>query len=122
MWKNKRFNELKKRVRQSAERGLWNAAQSIKSDVLQEVPHDEGTLSASVGVFRNPSDKMEVVISAGGGNGTGLPAVPYAIRWHENPANFQKGRKHNYVRDPVKRAQSDQRVLRAVAQELSKTL
>ena len=118
MWRNKRFRELKKRVRQKTERGLFNAAQSIKSEVLQEVPHDEGILSSTVDVFVNPNNKMEVVISAGGGNGSGMPAVPYAIRWHENPANFQKGRKHNYVRDPVKRAKSDQRVLRAIAKEL----
>lgn len=118
MWKNKRFKELKKRVRDKTQRGLLNAADSIKTDILQEVPHDEGTLEGTVGVFVNPNNKMEVAVSAGGGNGTGMPMVPYAIRWHEDPANFQKGRKHNYVRDPVKRAESDQRALISIAKEL----
>ena len=26
--------------------------------------------------------------------------TPYAVRWHEEPANFQRGRKNKYLEDP----------------------
>jgi len=73
----------------------------VKGVVLQQIPHDEGTLSQSVDVTQNPNSELNYVIHAGGGPGTGFPMVPYAFRWHENEANFQKGRKSKYVRDPL---------------------
>lgn len=63
----------------------------------REVPHDTGALS------RTRVIKVEHgsgVISYGGGKGTGFTKIPYAVRWHEEDANFQKGRKKNYLRDP----------------------
>src|SRR5690625_5014357 len=67
----------------------------------QQVPHDEGTLQRSGQVIMAPGNQIGAVISYGGGAGTGHPVVPYAIRWHEEDVNFQKGRKKNYLRDPL---------------------
>jgi len=63
-----------------------------------------------------------VCLSAGGGNGTGFQKVPYAIKWHEEEANFQKGRKNNYVRDPVKRGKSKNVVHKTIAKEIDKVI
>lgn len=121
-WKSWHKKALMKRVNNAIANGLLNGGEAIKSEVLQEIPHDEGTLSGSVVVLQNPNNKLEACLSAGGGLGTGMPKIPYALKWHETPANFQKGRKHNYVRDPYKRAKSGKTVERAVSQELSKVL
>ena len=69
----------------------------------QEVPHDEGTLMRTGMVIMAPEPEAAGVICFGGGPGTGLPIIPYAIRWHENSANFQKGRKRFYLKDPLNR-------------------
>lgn len=64
------------------------------------VPLDESTLMKSKTI---EDDKSEVAvwIGYGGGGVSGVPIVPYAIRHHEVPANFQEGRQHNYVREPM---------------------
>lgn len=121
-WKFWRGRQLKKKVRGAVAKGLYGGGGVIAGEVLQEVPHDVGSLSETVHVFINPDNPLEVALSAGGGPGTGFPEVPYAIRHHEVPANFQKGRKSNYVRDPVKRAKSNQTVHKSVAKELEKVL
>ena len=54
-------------------------------------------------VIMAPEPEPAGVICFGGGLGTGHPIVPYAIRWHENSANFQKGRKRFYLKDPYNR-------------------
>lgn len=64
------------------------------------VPHDEGTLQGSKYIEDDPSE-VAVWIGYGGGGITGHPIVPYAKKWHEVPANFQKGRSHNYLRNPM---------------------
>lgn len=66
-----------------------------------KVPHDEGYLQKSKVVMKDPSNKMISVLAYGGGGASGFPLVPYAVKWHEVPANFQKGRTHNYVRTPL---------------------
>jgi hypothetical protein len=68
----------------------------------QQVPHDEGTLQESKTILKDPNNHLHVQLGYGGGGNSGFPRVPYAQKWHEIPANFQKGRKHNYVRDPLK--------------------
>lgn len=78
-----------------------DTANAVKAEANQQVPHDEGTLQQTVTVMANPTNKLEVKIGYGGGGMSGFPIVPYAVKWHENPANFQKGRKHNYLRDPL---------------------
>ena len=121
-WRNWKGRILNSRVKDATAKGLFGGASVIKGEALQEVPHDTGYLSESVNVFVNPSNKLEVCLSAGGGQGTGLPRVPYAVRWHENKANFQKGRKSNYIRDPVKRGKGNQTVHKAIAKEVEKVL
>ena len=121
-WKNWRGRELNKKVRDAVSDGMVAGGEAIAGVVLQQVPHDTGALSKTVQVLQNPNDKTEVVLTAGGGPGTGFPLIPYALRWHENPARFQKGRKHNYIRDPIKQAQSNNTVAKAIAQELQKVL
>lgn len=121
-WKQWKGDLLNKRVKDAVAKGLFGGGQVIKGEVLQEVPHDTGALSQTVGVFVNPNNKLEVCLSAGGGEGTGLPKIPYAWRWHENPANFQKGRKHNYVRDPVKKHKGQKTVTKVISKELEAVL
>ena len=89
---------LEKRVENAIEKGIDHTLNQIHSQSLQEVPHDEGYLSQSI-ITR--AKGKEGFISAGGGGGTGFPRVPYAVKWHEKSANFQKGRKKNYIRDPL---------------------
>ena len=88
-------------TRTAISKAVEDAAEVVKGVALQQVPHDEGTLSQSIDVTQNPNSELNYVIHAGGGPGTGFPRVPYAFRWHENPANFQKGRKSKYIRDPL---------------------
>ncbi len=84
-----------------------------------EVPLDEGTLMASGRVFMAPEPNAFGIVSYGGGTGTGFPKVPYALRWHQNEANFQHGRKSGYLVDPFNRLA--QPVLRdAIRQEAKK--
>jgi len=102
MWKKWRGNALRRETRLAMGKALVRAGEATQAEVLKQIPHDEGTLQESVIVVANPSNPLEVILSAGGGPGTGFPVVPYAVKWHENTANFQKGRKKNYVRDPMK--------------------
>jgi len=99
-WKRWRGKELIDRLRGTSSNKLIDVANRVKAEANQQVPHDEGTLQQTVTVMANPANKMEVKIGYGGGGVSGFPRVPYAIKWHETPANFQKGRKHNYLRDP----------------------
>lgn len=91
---------LKSKMNGSILKALNTTAQQVGMQSDQEVPHDEGILQQTKTIMANPS-KLEVHIGYGGGGVSGFPIVPYAVKWHETPANFQKGRKHNYLRDPV---------------------
>ena len=70
------------------------------------IPLDEGPLKNSryskVKVISN-GQSVNGILAYGGGRGTGKPKLPYAIRWHENHANFQHGRQSNYLRGPFSR-------------------
>ena len=100
-WKSFHGQRLIERTESAIARAVIDTGEAIGSISDQQVPHDEGVLQGSKIVKANPADKLEVAISYGGGSGTGHPRVPYALKWHENDANFQKGRKSNYLRDPV---------------------
>jgi hypothetical protein len=89
------------RFRQASMDALESAVERVGQVSDQQVPHDEGWLQASKTIIRDDA-KGQVAIGYGGGGNSGFPEVPYAVKWHEIPANFQKGRKHNYLRDPVK--------------------
>ena len=100
-WKSFHGQRLIGRTESAMADAVENATEAIGAISDQQVPHDEGVLQGSKTIKANPRNKLEVAISYGGGAGTGFPRVPYAVRWHENDANFQKGRKSNYLRDPV---------------------
>lgn len=64
------------------------------------VPHDTGDLARSKHIEDDPNE-VKVWIGYGGGGITGRPIIPYARKWHEIKARFQKGRTDNYVRMPM---------------------
>lgn len=101
-WKNWRGKELRGLAEQKASEALYKAAQATGAVSDQLIPLDEGTLLNSKFIKVNPQNKLEVVISYGGGQGTGYPRVPYAVKWHEFSADFQHGRQKNYLRQPIK--------------------
>lgn len=92
--------EAELRMRQASREAVRNVAHAILEQAKTEVPHDEGTLERS-GLVKIDPEAPAAVVSFGGGPGTGHPRLPYAVRWHENSANFQKGRKRFYLRDPL---------------------
>lgn len=100
-WVRYHGKALKKLTDRQVEQALVETASATKGEVLKQVPLDEGTLQDTVMWKVNPNNRKEVAISAGGGFGTPFTEVPYALKWHEQPANFQHSRKHNYIRDPV---------------------
>lgn len=71
------------------EKGLSDCANLILDESRKQVPLDLGTLSASGQKY---SDDHTAIISYD---------TPYAVRWHENNANFQRGRKWKYLEDPI---------------------
>jgi hypothetical protein len=102
-WRNWKGQELKAQVLLATRAAVRDTCHVVLEAAKQEVPHDEGTLMRSGMVLMAPDGSPEGVVCFGGGQGTGHPIVPYAIRWHENSANFQKGRKRFYLRDPLNR-------------------
>ncbi len=101
-WKNWNGSKVIKEFRNECSDAMFKAGQTMKTQVLQEIPHDEGTLQDTVVSMLDPANNLTVVVGAGGGGASGMPEVPYAVKWHENEANFQKGRKSQYIRDPLK--------------------
>lgn len=96
-WKKWRGREAKRRMASSNEKALYMTLSVIGEQANSQVPIDEDTLQESQ--HTDVEDGVGL-ISYGGGPGTGIPRVPYAIRWHEVSANFQKGRKKRYLADP----------------------
>lgn len=86
---------------QAASKAVESAVHTTGEQSDAQVPHDTGELMQSKTIMRDPSNILETWIGYGGGV-SGITKVPYALKWHEIPANFQKGKKHNYLRDPVK--------------------
>lgn len=101
-WKKWNGKEVTKEFEDACSGALENAVQATGEVSDQQVPHDTGQLSQSKFISVDPDNKLKVWIGYGGGGNTGIPEVPYAVWWHENRANFQKGRKHSYLRDPMK--------------------
>lgn len=115
-WSWFRGAELIERTRSNTVKGLRRAAERIGQESDQQVPLDEGTLMRSKHIKEFPREEA-VVISYGGGSGTPHPVIPYAVKWHEESADFQHNRKHNYLRDPAKKVGP-----KAVNQELRKAM
>jgi hypothetical protein len=102
-WENWRGDLLINLVNQAAINGVKKTGEVILEEAKKEVPLDEGILQHTGIVIMASGNIPACVVSFGGGNGTGFPIVPYAIRWHEEQANFQHGRKRFYLRDPFNR-------------------
>jgi hypothetical protein len=102
-WKNWRGNELMRLLNNGAVRAVNKTGEVILAAAKTEVAHDEGTLENTGIVVMASNNIPACVVTFGGGPGTGFPVVPYAIRWHEKQANFQRGRKWKYLRDPLNR-------------------
>lgn len=101
-WTKWNGDKVTKEFTEAASQAMVRAVESTGAVSDQQVPHDEGLLQASKHIAKDPNNPLIVHIGYGGGGVTPDPIVPYAKRWHEVPANFKKGRKHNYLRDPVK--------------------
>ena len=86
-------------VRNAALKSLIEAAEGVLEQAVAQVPLQDGDLMRS-GIV-TPMADGRVAVSFGGGPGTGQSVIPYAKRWHEESANFQKGRKRHYLRDPA---------------------
>ena len=121
MWQNWRGEEVLRLVNEAGIRAVFKTCEVILEAARQEVPLDEGTLSDSGRTIMATENIPYGIVCFGGGPGTGFPLVPYAIRWHENSANFQHGRKRFYLRDPVNRL-GERTILRALEQELRSVL
>lgn len=98
-WKTWRGNEIMQGVKQNTEQALKIAAEVTGEQSDQLVPLDTGQLKSSKVISIGD---MKVVISYGYGNTTGKPEIPYAVKWHEVSADFQRGRQKNYLRKPMK--------------------
>lgn len=101
MWKMWRGSELMRLIDQGARTGVYMTIEEVIGESKSQVPLDEGTLRDTGVAVMDPSGKPAGCATFGGGPGTGHPVVPYAIRWHEQNANFQHGRKRFYLRDPL---------------------
>jgi len=106
-WKNWRGPEIIKKINEATIKSIKNTGNIILKECKKEVAHDEGILEKTGIVIMAPGNIPQGIISFGGGSGTGFPIIPYAVRWHEEQANFQHGRKWHYVRDPVLRLGSN---------------
>ena len=99
-WRTWNGPQVERKITGAHARSLKMASDEVLRHARAQVPFDTGRLAQSGAVITNPANPLEINISFGGGPGTGFPVVPYAIRWHETEANFQQGRKKNYLRDP----------------------
>lgn len=70
-------------------KGVRACANMLLEESRKQVPLDTGALSRSGMV---DSDGLAATVSYD---------TPYAVRWHEEQANFQRGRKNKYLEDPV---------------------
>lgn len=81
-----------KAITQSGSRkATWSALDYLAARSKEQVPLDSGALKAS----------CVVDVNADGSQGTISYDTPYAVRWHEEQANFQRGRKNKYLEDPL---------------------
>lgn len=97
---------VKEKVVEANLKAVNFTANKVLAAAKSEAPLDEGTLSASGMVVTRKLKSPVAAVCFGGGRGTGLPRIPYAIRWHETQANFQHGRKWKYLKDPYNRLAS----------------
>lgn len=99
-WKIWRGRELMDLMNKGARMAVYQTGDAIVMAGKSEVPLDEGILRNTGTVVMDQGGKPSGCACFGGGPSTGWPVIPYAIRWHEETANFQHGRKRHYLRDP----------------------
>ena len=102
-WNRWNGDEILKTVVQGSTKAVRKTCNVVLTASQNEVPLDEGFLLRSGIVIIRYRKNPVGIISYGGGPGTGNPKIPYALRWHENMANFQRGRKWKYLIDPFNR-------------------
>jgi hypothetical protein len=103
-WRTWRGEEIENILNGICEQAITETLNSVGNTTDSIIPLDEGPLMNSrYEETKSSKSKSEGVLSYGGGSGTGKPKLPYAIRWHENNANFQHGRQSNYLRGPFNR-------------------
>ena len=103
-WKVWKGEEVKNIMNEICEQSIKETLNSIGNTTDSIIPLDEGPLMNSRFVkTKRTKLQNQGYLSYGGGSGTGKPKLPYAIRWHENNANFQHGRQSNYLRGPFNR-------------------
>ena len=78
-------------AKSGSRKATWCALDYLASVSKQQVPLDSGALMAS----------CMVDVNEDGSQGTVSYDTPYAVRWHETNANFQRGRKMKYLEDPL---------------------
>lgn len=91
--------DVKKKANKAALLAVEDGLEFLLGESNKDIPHDEGTLQNSGDVdVEAKGSKVEGVVSYD---------TPYARRWHEERANFQKGRKHKYLEDALNNNQSE---------------
>lgn len=101
-WTRWNGNQIISALKNAAGTAVEKTCNLVLQESKQEVPLDEGILLRS-GVVIMKYELLKGTICYGGGSGTGHPRIPYALRWHEEQANFQHGRKNKYLKDPFNR-------------------
>lgn len=82
---------IKSVTKQASRKATWDALDYLAARSKEQVPLDTGALKFS----------CVVDVNEDGSQGTVSYDTPYAVRWHENNANFQRGRKMKYLEDPL---------------------
>lgn len=114
-WTKFDAEKVKNKLTVAGGRAVENAVRLTGEKVDEDVPHDTGALMQSKFIKVDPGNILKTFIGYGGGGITGQNELPYAIRVHEVPLDFQKGRTHNFLRMNVKTTMADN-----VRNELSK--
>lgn len=120
-WQNWRGNELINLIGNAAVNAVKKTGEIVIEAGKREVPLDEGILQHTGIVVMAANNLPACCATFGGGPGTGFPVIPYAIRWHEEQANFQHGRKRFYLRDPFNRL-AERTLQNALLQEMGSFL
>lgn len=107
MWRNWQGDELIRRVNEACLSAIYETCEGVGAVADSQVPLNEGPLKASKTIKTEMRKNPMGSISYGGGKGTGKPKIPYALKWHQQQANFQHGRKRFYLRDPFNKFAPD---------------
>jgi len=103
---------LKDALQKAGRRGIQAALDCLARESKKQVPLDEGPLKDSCMVSVEP-DGSEGVVSYD---------TAYAVRWHEQDANFQRGRKKKYLEDPANDGGVQAEMLRILQSEIQKQI